>query len=146
MVQDKSGILETSLDDPIVYEPNRTVDESDDEQDKEKKPLEEQIALLDEEITKPSMAAELNLSAAPPVKSKSPVVAKKSGGGMCAKAMMLSVLLSLIIAAVLFYVVFFSNVKHPMVPKLRQNLKFLEPVADFVGKQAKSAASLFKKK
>ncbi|BFY97224.1 hypothetical protein BsWGS_00265 [Bradybaena similaris] len=143
VVRDKAGILETSLDETLPYEPNRTMEESDEEG--EKPGLDEQIKMLEEEIIKPSVQKEFSLSpqivpaAVPPSPKKE---SGSAGGGL--KSVLLSLAIVLLLSVIFFCLIFFSPIQHPFISKIREHLEFLQPVRDFVAEKAKHVASYFK--
>ncbi|CAL1533783.1 unnamed protein product [Lymnaea stagnalis] len=147
VVKERPAILETSIDETLPYEPNRTVEESDEESDKPC--LDEQIKMLEEELINPVVQKELNLSpqvvqpvsTEPAKKDK----AKSSSGSVCLKAVILSVVVMLLLSMVLFYVLFFSPLKHPLISKVREHLVFLEPVRDILIQKANQVVGYFKK-
>jgi hypothetical protein len=149
VVRDTSGILETSLDEYIPYEPNQTLEECEEEEEteEEKTCLEEQISRLEEEIIQPTVKKDLS---SPPQKEQiqGPPLAKKqkqSCVGMVVKSITLSVMIMLLLSAILFYVVFFSPLEHPLISQARDHLHFLEPVKDLVQQTATQAVDYFKK-
>ncbi|CAG5132932.1 unnamed protein product, partial [Candidula unifasciata] len=146
VVRDRSGILETSIDETLPYEPNRTMEESDEEENKPG--LDEQIKMLEEEIIKPSVQKEFNLSpqsvqaaaAAPPSPKKK---SGKAGSGL--KSVLLSLAVVLLLSVLFFYLVFFSPIQHPFISAIREHLEFLEPVRDYVEEKANHIVSYFQK-
>lgn len=147
MIRDKAGVLETSIDDSLPYEPNVTMEESDEEE--EKPCLDEQIKKLEEEIIQPSVQKELNLSPQLVQTAATSQVKKESGKSNAVvplKSVILSVTVVLSLSVIIFYVVFFSPVnQHPFVSSVREHLRFLEPVRDFVAQKTKQVVSYFKK-
>uniref|UniRef100_A0A0B7AKC0 FERM domain-containing protein n=1 Tax=Arion vulgaris TaxID=1028688 RepID=A0A0B7AKC0_9EUPU len=145
VVRDRPGVLETSLDESIPYEPNRTMDDSD-EEEKVKPCLDDQIKMLEEEIIKPSVQKDLSLppqAVAPSHGAKKE--STKSGSGISLKSIVLSLAVMLLLSIITFYVVFFSPIKHPFISHIREHLDFLEPVRDFVEQKAIQVVGLFKK-
>ncbi|XP_035825431.1 FERM domain-containing protein 5 isoform X2 [Aplysia californica] len=147
IVKDRAGVLETSIDETLPYEPNRTFEDSDEEENDASKPdLDDQIKKLEEEMVQPSMQKDLNLpSPAAAATAPSKTSGGKSSSGVCGKAVLLSLVLVLLLSMLMFYLVFFSPIKHPLLSNLRQHLQFLEPVRDFVGQKASLVGSYFKK-
>lgn len=154
VVRDKPGILETSIDDTLPYEPNQTLEESEPEAEKEKKEeeeeqpcLDEQIKQLEEETVQPDVQKDLSVPpptvqmAAPAAPKKS---AKKSHTTVCLKSVLLSVVLLFLLSAILFYIIFFSPFEHPFVYKMREYLHFLEPVKKIVGQKVTEAVGYFR--
>ncbi|GFS06257.1 FERM domain-containing protein 3 [Elysia marginata] len=142
--ENRPGVLETSIDESLTYEPNRTFEESDDEQ--EKPGLDEQIKKLEEEIINPEIQKQLNLSSAAVQSEAKPKAAASESKGSLAKTLFLSVLVALLLAAVLFYVVFFSPLQsNPLVSSAREHLKFLEPVRDAVQQKVDDVMKYLKK-
>ncbi|KAH9520415.1 FERM domain-containing protein 5 [Bulinus truncatus] len=62
VVRDKPAILETSIDETMPYEPNNTLEDSDDEKTADKPNLDEQIKMLEEELINPMVQKDLNLA------------------------------------------------------------------------------------
>lgn len=139
-------MLETSIDETLPYEPNRTVEDSDEEENKNKPCLDEQIKMLEEELINPTVQKELNLSPQliPTVVQEAPKKSKQSST-VCLKVTVLSLVFTLLLFLALFYVVFFSPLKHPLIAKLRANLVFLEPVKDVLVHKTNQLVSYFKK-
>ncbi|RUS88209.1 hypothetical protein EGW08_004041 [Elysia chlorotica] len=148
MTENKPGVLETSIDESMAYEPNRTLEDDSDE-DKEDKPgLDEQIKQLEEELIRPEIQKQMNLS--PP--TPQPEVAKpagsasKGGNGSLLKTLFMSVLVALVLAAALFYIIFFSPLQsQALVSSAREHLKFLEPVRDVVQQKVDDVMKFLKK-
>ena len=145
MKDNKPGVLETSIDESLTYNPNHTFDESD--EDQEKPGLDEQIKQLEEEIINPEIQKQLNLTpAAVQPTAKPPSAAPSKGKGSVLKTLFLSVLVALVLAAALFYVVFFSPLKsHPVAATAREHLKFIEPVRDVVQQKVEDVMKYLKK-
>ncbi|KAK3792881.1 hypothetical protein RRG08_039814 [Elysia crispata] len=144
VLESKPGILETSIDESMTYEPNRTFEESDDEQ--EKPGLDEQIKQLEDELIRPEIQNQLNLSPPAEQAEAKPAAAPSKGSGSFLKTLFLSVLVALLLAAALFYVIFFSPLQsHPLASTAREHLKFLEPVRDVVQQKVEEAMKYLKK-
>ncbi|XP_059174623.1 FERM domain-containing protein 5-like isoform X4 [Physella acuta] len=146
VVKERPAVLETSIDETLPYEPNRTVEDSDEEDNKNKPCLDEQIKMLEEELINPVVQKELNLSPqlVPTVVPEVPKKPKQSST-VCLKVTVLSLVFTLLLFLALFYVVFFSPFKHPLIAKLRANLVFLEPVKDVLVHKTNQLVSYFKK-
>lgn len=154
VVRDKPGILETSLDDFIPYEPNQTFEEYDTEKEKEEEEqqenpcLEDEIKRLEEDIIQPLVKE--NLSYAPQILTAAePCVGKKEASkscvGLLVKSVALSLVFALFLSMIMFYVVFFSPLEHPLISTARDRLHFLEPVSQFVQLKANQAVQYFHK-
>ncbi|BFZ01911.1 hypothetical protein BsWGS_04950 [Bradybaena similaris] len=145
VVRNMPGILETSLDDFIPYEPNQTFEEYDTEKEKEEEEQEEypclddEIQKLEEDIIQPIVKE--NLSSAPQtLPASEPCVDKneesRSCVGVLVKAVALSLVFALFLSMIMFYVVFLSPLEHPLIFTARDRLHFLEPVSQFVQQKA----------
>lgn len=119
------------------------MEESDEEA--EKPGLDEQIKMLEEEIIKPSVQKEFNLSPQIVQAAVPPSPKKESGSaGSGLKSVLLSLAIVLLLSVIFFYLIFFSPIQHPFISKIREHLEFLEPVRDFVARKANDVASYFK--
>uniref|UniRef100_A0A2C9LSC7 FERM domain-containing protein n=1 Tax=Biomphalaria glabrata TaxID=6526 RepID=A0A2C9LSC7_BIOGL len=150
VVKERPAVLETSIDETLPYEPNNTLEDSDEDRLVDKPNLDEQIKQLEEEIINPSFQKDLNLSppeAVQPVAKETPKKEPvKTSSGVCVKAVMISVVIMLLLSMALFYVVFFSPIKHPIISKMRHSLAFLEPVKDLLIHKTNQVVGYFKNK
>lgn len=129
--ENRPGVLETSFDESLPYEPNRTLEESDEEPDKPG--LDEQIKKLEEEIVQPEIQKQLNLAPASVQPDAQPKSGSSGSKGSAVKTVVISTSVALLLAATLFYVVFFSPLQsNSVVSSAREHLKFMEPVRDVV--------------
>jgi hypothetical protein len=138
VVRDKPGVLETSIDESLPYEPNRTLEESSDEE-QEKPCLDDQLKMLEEELIKPSAHKDFAL---PPQTVQSAATKKESSKS---GSVVLPLAATLLLSMITFYVVFFSPIQHPYLDHVREHLHFLEPIKTLVQDTSQQLTAFFSK-